>query len=85
MLQTVDTTTRIREWILGNFPAAQEQGIGPGDSLFDTGIVDSLGVLEIVMFLETEFGVAALDDDMVPDHFESIEAIARFVGRKIAA
>ena len=82
MLQTQDTSARVHQWIVGHFPLAKEIQISPADSLLESGIVDSLGTLEIVMFLEKEFGLVVEDEDMVADHFETIQSIANFVDSK---
>lgn len=50
-------------------------------SLLDEGIIDSTGVLEVVMFLEEQFGVQVRDDQMLPENFDSVKAITDFVGR----
>ncbi|NNF78743.1 MAG: acyl carrier protein [Rhizobiales bacterium] len=84
MLQSQDISTRVHQWIVGHFPLAKETQISAADSLLESGIVDSLGTLEIVMFLEKEFGVVVEDEDMVADHFETIQSIANFVGSKSA-
>ncbi len=75
---------RIRDWIFTNFPLAAEQGISSSDSLLDHGIIDSLGTLELVQFLESEFAIQITDDEMVADHFDSIHSISQFVESKIA-
>jgi acyl carrier protein len=51
-------------------------------SLFEEGVVDSTGVLELVMFIEQRFDVAVETDELVPDNFESIAGLARFVDEK---
>ena len=84
MLQIDEIAERIHEWIIGHFPLAKERDIGPYDSLFESGIVDSLGTLDIVLFLEQEFGLVVEDEEMLADHFESIESITNFVGLKSA-
>lgn len=58
----------------------------PSDaSLLDQGIVDSTGVLEIVMFLEEEFGLSVQDAELLPENFDSVERLTRFVGNKLQA
>ena len=47
--------------------------------MLDSGIVDSLGVLDLVGFIEEQFGIEAQDDDLVPENFDSIDALTRFV------
>ena len=84
MLQINDTTARIQEWVVSHFPLAKENNIGLSDSLIESGIVDSLGTLDTVLFLEQEFGLLVEEEDMVADHFESIESISNFVDSKSA-
>jgi len=50
--------------------------------LRDAGIVDSMGVLELVEFVEQEFAIRVSDDELVPENFKSVEQIAGFVSRK---
>jgi acyl carrier protein len=58
----------------------------PGDSLISSGVLDSIGLLRLVLFLEERFGVKVGDGDLVPENFETIERIVEFVGsRAIAA
>jgi acyl carrier protein len=72
----------VRQFIVGNFPSAQHRAPGDNDPLLENGIVDSLGILDIVQFLETEFGITAIDDDLIPENFRTIQAISEYVERK---
>ena len=54
-------------------------------SLFEQGIIDSTGALEVIACIEETYGVTVEDDEMRPENLESIDCIARFVGRKQAA
>jgi len=73
----------IREFIWVHFPVAKRRLIGDGDSLLASGIVDSLGVLEVVQFIEEEFRITLSDDAMLSENFETITAIADFVARRL--
>jgi len=70
-------------WIFDNFPLAKERNIDSGDSLLDSGVIDSLGTLELVAYLEREFDFIVEDEDMVADHFETIASITAFVKTKL--
>ena len=48
-------------------------------SLIDSGLIDSLGLLNLVDRFEEEFGVEVGDDDLVPENFETIAAMASYV------
>ena len=67
----------IRSFLVSSFPLATED-IQISDSLLESGIVDSMGVLEIVQFLEAELGVTLEDEDLVGENFETIQNIADF-------
>ncbi len=77
---------QIREFIRDNFLFREDRDtIADSESLLDTGVIDSTGVLELVAYLETEFGLDIADADIVPDNLDSIERIDDFVARKLAA
>jgi len=82
MNQTDENTARILEWVKQNFPLAQEQNVGLDDSLLNSGIIDSLGTLEVVQFLESEFEIILTDEEMLADHFETVNSIASLVASK---
>jgi acyl carrier protein len=54
-------------------------------SFIDEGIIDSLGVLELVSFIEETFGFRVEDEEMVPDNLDSINKIVAYVSLKLAA
>ncbi len=80
----MDVQARIRSFVEQNFYVADGDRLSDDASLIRTGIVDSTGVLEIIGFLETEFGIAVEDRDAVPANLDSIARIAAFVARKSA-
>jgi acyl carrier protein len=69
----------INNFLLGN----QNENIDTNKSLYETGIVDSTGVLEIVDFLEETFGIKIEDAELIPDNLDSIKKMSEFVQRKI--
>lgn len=71
----------IREFI-GRDLARDLGGVGNGQSLLEAGILDSLGVLALVSFIEGRYGIGISDDELMPENFDSIEAIATFVMRR---
>ena len=51
-------------------------------SLLKEGIIDSLGVVELVEFLQAHFQVKVEQQDVRPDNFDSVAKMAAFVRRK---
>lgn len=84
MNESQPVSERIRHFVLEKFPLARKRGLKDGDGLLESGIVDSMGVLEIVSFVEQEFGFQISDEELVPDNFKTIEHLSAFVNaRKI--
>lgn len=54
-------------------------------SIRDEGVVDSLGILNVITFIASQFQISVDDEDLVPENFDSIKSICEFVRRKLAA
>ena len=59
-----------------------ESVIGDDDQLIESGIIDSLGVMTMLVFLEEEFSLQIPGEDLVPENFASITAISTLVERQ---
>ncbi len=82
MNETIEIEPRVRGYILENLLFSSDGNDLPNDaSLLDRGIIDSTGVLEIVLFLESEFGIAIKASEMLPENFDSVNNMVRFVQR----
>lgn len=55
--------------------------LGSDDSLLESGTIDSVGVMALVAFLERTYGITVGEDDLMPDNFDTLAAIAAFVER----
>jgi acyl carrier protein len=76
----------IKQFILENFLFSNdESAVANSESLMDKGVVDSTGILELIMHLEERYGIKVQDEEMLPANLDSIERIAAFVERKRAA
>ena len=74
------TEEKVRLFLVENvFHDRDVRNLKPDDSLIEKGLLDSLSILKTVTFCEEEFGVVIPDEDVLPDHFESVRAIARLV------
>lgn len=76
----------MRNFIVMNFLFGDDSKIPAHDeSLLESGLVDSTGVLELVDFLETDMGIVVADDETLPANLDSIENLTQFVMRKRSA
>ena len=83
MKNSNSTTSLIRDFIYKQFPIAKQRKISNDEPLLDSGVVDSLGILEIVNFVEDEFKITVSDEDLLPDNFNSIQTLVIFVEQKL--
>ena len=80
---TDTTKDAIRAFIIDNFLFGDtSQEITDGMSLIENNLVDSTGVLELVFFLESSFGISVRDTEVVPENLDSIGAMAAFIESK---
>jgi acyl carrier protein len=79
----MELKTQVRQFILRNYLfSSDEKALDDGVSLMKTGVVDSTGVLELISFLEEQFGVKVEDEEMTPENLDSVDRIVAFVTRK---
>ena len=74
---------RIRNYIAKHFFFGDPQDLNGSDSLLDSGVVDSTGVMELILFLESEFGIQMADNELVPENLDSVDRMAAFVAQKL--
>jgi acyl carrier protein len=76
---------QIKQFILNNYLFSNdESALADDDSLLQKGIVDSTGILELIMHVEETFGIKVLEHEMVPANLDSVAAVSSFVERKLA-
>jgi acyl carrier protein len=82
-METVEA--QVRQFVIENFLFGRSDVTLSGDTSFlESRIIDSTGVLELVNFLETTYGIEVEEEEMDPANLDSLERIAAFVGKKRA-
>jgi len=76
--------SHIREFILEKFPLAKSRSLGDTENLLQAGLVDSLGILDVVAFLEQRFGLTVDDEELTPENFASVDTLTTFTERKLS-
>lgn len=71
----------IHSFVVANF-LFDSSDVADNASLMGEGIIDSTGVLELVMFVEEDLGVTVDDDEVLPENFDSIDNLVAYVQRK---
>jgi acyl carrier protein len=73
---------QIRDFVVSNFLFGDASALQDDTSFLNSGIVDSTGILELVMFLETTYGIKVDPQEMLPENFDSVSRVVAFVTRK---
>lgn len=74
---------QLREFVVKNFLFGQgEDQLSNHDSFLEKGIVDSTGVLELVVFLEKQYRIKIEDEELIPANLDSIDNLLRFIEKK---
>ena len=82
----MEIKSKTRAFIVDNFLFSSTDNVfDDEDSFLDKGIIDSTGVLEIVSFLENEFGIEVQDEDLVPENFDSLNNLVWYIEKKKTA
>ena len=77
---------QLRTFILENYLFTDDQSaLKDDDSFLDGGILDSMGILELIEYLDESFGIKVEGDELVPDNLDSINILLKFIGSKIQA
>lgn len=73
----------VRHFIVESFLFGRDNPeLGNGDSLLENGVIDSTGVLELVLFLEEQFQIKVEDEELVPENLDSIDRLSSYIQRK---
>ena len=81
----MSTKSLIKAFVIANFLKGDKLAALRDDSLFiEEGIIDSVGVLELVAFIEETFNFRVEDEELVPENLDSIARLVKYVERKLA-
>lgn len=72
----------LKKYIVSRFLQGDGGKLTDDGSLFESGIIDSLGVLHLVAFLEERYGLHVEDEELIPENFETVNRIMDFVKSK---
>lgn len=84
MVDNLQIKEKIRQFIIKTSYMPADQ-VNDDTLIFEQGIMDSMGFISIISFIEETFSVTALDNELIETNFESINAISSFIERKLEA
>lgn len=76
----IAAAAKVRDYLSQNF-LFTDQGFEYADdaSFLELGIIDSFGFMELLHWVENEFGISVADDELVPDNFDSVNNLCSFI------
>ena len=78
------TKGNIRRFVMENLALGKgADSIEDGTSLIENGVIDSLGIFQLVSFLESSYGIRVGDEEIVLENFETIDQIDQFLQGKL--
>jgi len=78
-----NTEDLLRNYILENYLFTNDQSkLNNADSFLDSGILDSMGILELIYFMGEEWSINVLPDEMIPNNLDSINNLLVFIKNK---
>jgi len=80
----MDYLNSVRHFVVENYLFGDGDSLKEDTSFLEEGIIDSTGILELVMFLEETFDIKIEDDELVPENMDSLQNIAGFLGQKFS-
>lgn len=81
MMQIAETLVR---FVKDEFFQGREASLSLDANLLDGGVIDSLGILQVIEFISDAFGVSVDPDEVTPENFATVESIVQFVTGKKA-
>jgi acyl carrier protein len=81
-MQTTDIEREIRSFLVNNYLFGRSEALRDDESLLDN-VIDSSGVLELVVFLQESFAITVEDEEVVPGNLESVRNVVAYVERKL--
>jgi acyl carrier protein len=82
-MQTIGIENEIRKFIVDNYLFGREEALREDDPLLGN-VVESTGVIELVLFLQDRFAITILDEEVNPDNFNSLKDLTLFIGNKLS-
>ena len=74
----------VRSFIVENFLFGDGDSLEGDTSFLESGIIDSTGILELVMFLEETYGVKIEDEELEPENLDNLNNVKQFLEKKTA-
>jgi acyl carrier protein len=79
----VGINNEIREYFINKKFIKNNDELNDEDSILEKGVIDSVGMMELVSYIESTYKIKVDEDDLMPENFDSIAAIEIFITEKV--
>jgi acyl carrier protein len=81
-MQTADIEQEIRTFITENFLIGRSEALSDDVPLLGN-VIDSTGVIELIVFVQERFTISVEDEEVMTDNFGSVKSVVTFIERKL--
>ena len=60
-----------------------KKSLNPDEDLLEQGMLDSMGIMKLIVYIEETFAINVEDEEIIPENFQSLNSMVKFVGQKI--
>ena len=82
-MERVTIANTLRSFIKENYLLGRDFPFADGDSFLEHSIIDSIGILQLVTFLQDTYGITVQDDELLPENLDSVNAVTAYLCRKL--
>lgn len=81
--QPINVKHKITRYIIDNMLFGDGDKLDETVSFQESGVLDSLGFLELITFIEEKFGIEIVDGELIPENFDTLQRVSHFVQQKL--
>jgi acyl carrier protein len=81
-MNTNDIEREIRGFLVERFLFGRDEALREDGSLLGS-VIDSTGLIELVIFLQEHFGITVEDEEVIPENLDSVKSVVAYVARKL--
>jgi len=81
----MDRIKELKEFVINNFLFGKGDSLENDTDFFDKGIIDSTGTLELVSFIEENYNISVLDNELIKENLSSLTKVNEYIKNKLAS
>jgi len=82
-MERVAIANTLRGFIKENYLLGRDFTFADDDSFLEHSIIDSIGILQLVTFLQDTYGITVRDEELLPENLDSVNAVTAYLCRKL--